>query len=59
MLAKIAGALEVELPELFRFEGEISDRKEIEKRVTEIIKAISDENLRQVFLLLRVLYPVR
>jgi transcriptional regulator with XRE-family HTH domain len=58
-LVKIATALEVELPELFRFEQEISDREEIEGRIKMIIKEISDEDLRQVLMLLRVLYPVR
>jgi transcriptional regulator with XRE-family HTH domain len=59
ILIKIGVALEVELPELFRLEHEISDRKEIEKRIREILKAIPDEALRHILLLLRVLYPVR
>jgi len=59
VLVKIANALEVELPELFRFEGEVLDRKDIEKQIAKIVSAISEEELRQVFLLLRVLYPVR
>jgi len=33
VLVKIATALEVKLPELFRFEHDISDRKEIEARM--------------------------
>jgi len=37
---KIAGALGVELMELFRFEPEISDRKEIEKRGSVLTSAI-------------------
>ena len=55
---KIANVLEVELPELFRF-GEVQDKKEIEKQIAQIVQAISEEDLRQVHLLLRVLYPVR
>jgi len=57
ILVKIADALEVELPELFRFDQEISDRKEIEKRINKIIKNLPDDALRQVFLLMKTLYP--
>ena len=57
VLAKVAEALEVELPELFRLEQEISDRKEIEKRINGIVKNLPDDALRQVFLLLKTLYP--
>lgn len=59
VLAKIATALEVELPELFRFEHEISDRNELEARIRQILKTIPDDALRQILMLLRVLYPVR
>ena len=59
ILVKIATALEVELPELFRFEHEISDRNEIEARIKEILTTIPDDALRQILMLLRVLYPVR
>ncbi len=58
-LVKVATALEVELPELFRFEQEISDRKEIETRITEIINKLSDDALHKILILLRVLYPIR
>ena len=57
VLVKIATALEVELPEFFRFEHEISDRKEIEARIKKILKEIPDDTLRQILMLLRVLYP--
>ncbi|MFH1624777.1 MAG: helix-turn-helix transcriptional regulator [Pseudomonadota bacterium] len=59
ILVKIGAALEVELPELFRFEQEMLNRKEIEARIGQILKSIPDETLRQILLLLRVLYPVR
>ena len=59
VLAKIATALEVDLPELLRFEQEISDRKEIETRIREILKTIPNDALRQILMLLRVLYPIR
>lgn len=58
-LVKIATALDVELPELFRLEPEITDRKEIKERIGRIMESLPDESLRQVLLLLRVLYPVR
>lgn len=59
ILVKIASALDVELPELFRLEPEITDRKEITGRIGRIIQSLPDESLKQVLLLLRVLYPVR
>jgi len=59
VLVKIADALEVELPELFRFEQETTDRKELIEKLNEIIKSLNDEDLRQVFLMLKILYPIR
>lgn len=59
ILAKIATALDVDLPELFRFEHEISDRKEIETRINQILKTLPDQDLRHAFLFLRVLYPLK
>jgi transcriptional regulator with XRE-family HTH domain len=59
ILVKLASALGVELPELFRIEHEVPDRKEIEARIKEILKAIPDDDVRQVLLMLQVLYPIR
>jgi len=59
VLAKIATVLKVELPELFRFEQEILGRKEIEDQIKQIIRTIPEDSLRQIFMLLRVLYPIR
>ena len=59
ILVKIATALDVELPELFRLEPEITEREEVMKRITEILESLNDDGLRQVLLLLRVLYPIR
>ena len=56
VLVKIATALQVELPELVRFDHEIFDRKELDIRIQEILKIIPDNELRQILLLLRVLY---
>ena len=58
-LVKIATALDVELPEILRFEQEISDRYEIETQIKEILKIIPDDSIRQVLLILRALYPIR
>jgi transcriptional regulator with XRE-family HTH domain len=58
VLVKIATSLEVELPELFRFEHQIFDRKEIEARIKEILKGIPDDQLRQILMLMQVLYPI-
>ena len=57
VLIKIADALNVDLMELFRLESEISDRKEIEGQITRIIKNAPDDALRQIFLMLKTLYP--
>jgi transcriptional regulator with XRE-family HTH domain len=59
VLVKIAKVLDVELPEILRFEQEISDAKELEIRIRRIVSNLSVEELQHVFMLLRVLYPVR
>lgn len=56
-LDKIADALEIELYELFRFEQGITNRKDIESWMAKIIKGIPEDDLRQVFFVLRGLYP--
>lgn len=58
VLVKIAKVLDVELPEILRFEQEISDTKELEIRIRQIINNLSVEELQNVLMLLRVLYPV-
>lgn len=58
VLVKIAASLQVELPELFRFEHGILDRKDLESRIAQILKAVPDDDLRRILLLLRVLYPI-
>jgi len=58
VMVKIASALGLELSELFRFEQEISDREEIEALIKDILKSIPDNDLRQLLLVLRVLYPL-
>ena len=57
ILVKIATAMEIKLPELFQFEHEILDRKEIETRIKHILKTIPDDVMRQILLLLRTFYP--
>lgn len=59
ILVKVANALEVDLQELFRFEQEIANRKEIEDRIKDIIKNLPDDALRNTLLMLRVLYPTK
>ncbi len=56
-LVKIADALEIELCDLFQFEPGITNRKDIESRMTKIMKGISEDDLRQIFFVLRGLYP--
>ena len=57
ILVKIACALEIELLDLFRFEQEITNRKDIEAGMAKITKGISEDDLRQMFFVLRGLYP--
>jgi Predicted transcriptional regulators len=59
VLMKIAKALDIDLPEILRFEQETSDQKELEKRIKKIIGTLPVEKLQNVLMLLRVLYPVR
>jgi len=59
VLVKIAHTLDIDLPEILRFEQEISESKELEKRIQMILKDLSADKLQNVLTLLRVLYPVR
>lgn len=59
VLVKIAKVLDVELPEILRFEQEITDAKELEIRIRSIVGNLSVEQLQNVLMILRVLYPVR
>jgi transcriptional regulator with XRE-family HTH domain len=59
VLVKIATTLDVELPEILRFEQEISDQKELESRITKIVKTLSVEKMQNVLMLLRIIYPIR
>jgi len=59
ILVKIASALEVELPEILRFDQELEDPKEIEARIKQILKILPTAALKQVLFMLRVFYPIR
>ena len=59
VLVKIAAAMGVQLPELFRFESEELSRKEVEKDIARIVKFIPENVLRQMLPALRVLYPMK
>jgi XRE family transcriptional regulator, regulator of sulfur utilization len=59
VLAKIAAALGVELQELFRFEQEAMDRKDVENHINAILHSLPDEDLGQVLSVLRVIYPIK
>jgi len=54
---KIAAALNVDLPELFRFEQIATDKKTAEDRLYRIIKAMTDEDIRRLYAILNILYP--
>lgn len=58
VLVKIAAALGVELPELFRFEQEVLDRKQVEAQIKNILPSLPDGDLNRMLSVLRVLYPV-
>ena len=58
ILAKLAAALSVDLSDLFRFEQEISDRKEIQKRISQILQNIPDEELKRIFMIIHSLHPI-
>jgi transcriptional regulator with XRE-family HTH domain len=57
ILTKIASALGVGLPELFRFEQETANREEIQNRLARLLKDIPDNDLSRIFLIFKVLYP--
>ncbi len=59
VLVKIAAALGVDLPELFRFEQEDLSRKEAEREIVGVVKILSDDDLGRMISILRVLYPMR
>ena len=58
-LVKIAAALKVNLPELFRFEQETLDKDAIEGIIGQIVKTLPDEDLRRLQMILLTLYPIR
>ena len=57
ILARIAAALEIKLPDLFRFEHEVPDRKEIEAKIKNLLPAIPEQDMRTILMILDVLYP--
>ena len=59
VLVKIAVALGVDLPELFRFDQEDLTRKQVEAEVNAIIKSLPNGDLNRMLSLLRVVYPVQ
>jgi len=58
VLVKIAAALGVKLWELFRFDQEALDRKQVEAQINAILKSLPDGDLNRMLSVLRVLYPV-
>jgi transcriptional regulator with XRE-family HTH domain len=59
VLVKISDALGVPLYELFRFESEGLNRKEMESRLQGIVKALPDDELARIITMLRALYPIQ
>ena len=57
VLVKIASALGVELPQLFRFENAALNRKQAEAQIVHILQSLSDEDIDRVLSGLRVIYP--
>jgi len=56
---KIAGALGIDLPELFKFEMEALSRREVEGKISGIVKSLPDEDLGRMLSVLRECYPIR
>ncbi|MDD3248994.1 MAG: helix-turn-helix transcriptional regulator [Smithellaceae bacterium] len=59
VLVKLAKVLGVELPEILRLEQETLDSKDLETRIRCIVSSLSVDQLQNVLMLLRVLYPIR
>lgn len=59
VLVKISRVLEIELPEILRFEHEVSDPNELQQRIKQIVGTLSVEKLQNVLMLLRMLHPLR
>ena len=59
ILVKIASTLGVELQELFRFERDVLDRKQVASKINAILKSLPDGDLNRLLSVLRVLYPVQ
>ena len=58
-LVKIAAALRVTLPDLVSFEQETLDKKAIESRISQIVKTLADDDIRQLHMVLLSLYPIQ
>jgi transcriptional regulator with XRE-family HTH domain len=58
ILEKIAAALGVDLHELFRFEHEVQNRKDVEARMAKILKIMSEDDLKKFHLIFHILYPI-
>ena len=58
-LVKIAAAIRVALPDLFRFEQESLDKKAIESRISQIVKTLTDDDIRRLNMVLSSLYPIQ
>jgi hypothetical protein len=49
----------VELRELFRFEQEALDKKDVVDQIQSILRSLSDGDLGRILSVLRVLFPAR
>jgi transcriptional regulator with XRE-family HTH domain len=54
-LEKIAQALKVELHELFLFEHETDDRKELKKKIDEMLKGVGKKNYGTIYRVIKVI----
>jgi len=59
ILLKIAAALKVDLPEMFRFEQETVDKNAIKDRISRIVKTLPDDDLNRLYIVLLTLYPIQ
>jgi len=58
VLVKIAGALGIDLIELFKFEMEALSRSELEGKIGEIVKSLPDEDVGRILSVFREIFPV-
>lgn len=58
VLVKIANAFDLEISDLLRFGPEVTNRKEIEKQILQILENLPEKDLGRLLLIIRSFYLV-